>query len=444
MWIPRKQTTIAFTLLLTSCGAAVGTSSSETPAPQTAAPDTTAPDATAPDAAAPDTAAPDTAAPDNTQPSSRITDAVAAFPARLALTTKDGYIVTFSPQDDPVVTPGVMSPTGKVVVSASYMGGRTMVEWHQVRNDEIGAPVMIDGDFRPAAVAQDGKLVALISSAGASTTVVLATPSKGELRRWTFDSVLVPEAFANAFETPGGLPMGVFVIEYLAKHTYRVRVIDTATGELGLPLNLRDKGQTVDEVMTAVSRTAVFDPDNQLLFTLYQDATEGGKNVGSFIHTLGLFNGVWCLDVPKALGLADHPGALAINPNGSRLFAASSTGGVAGYNVSDITNFGPEMPEARTVAALGGDAFRVAVGASSDEVVVALDGRLFRLDPVTLEVRDSFTWDMGVEALTVLPDGSIVIVGTGRMTLVSPDDQILAERTVPGDLGEFTRVAAVD
>jgi hypothetical protein len=434
MWIQRKQTTIAFTLLLTSCGAAVGTSSSETPAPETAVPDTTAPDASAPD----------TAAPDATLLSSGITDAVAAFPARLALTTKDGYIVTYSHEDDPVVTPGVMSPTGRVVVSASYMGGRTMVEWHQVHNDEIGAPVMIDGDFRPAAVAQDGKLVALISSAGTSTTVVLATPSKGEVRRWTFDSVLVPEAFANAFEAPGGLPMGVFVIEYLAKDTYRVRVIDTVTGELGLPLNLRDKGQTVDEVMTAVSRTAVFDPDNQLLFTLYQDATEGGENVGSFIHTLGLFNGVWCLDVPKELGLADHPGALAINPNGSRLFAASSTGGVAGYNVSDITNFGPEMPEARTVTALGGSAQRVAVGASGNQVVVALGGSLFRLDPATLAVTDSFTWDMDIEALTVLDDGSVVIVGTGRMTLVSPDDQILAERPVPGDLGEFTRVAAVD
>ena len=425
MWIPRKQTAIAFTFLLTSCGAAVSTSSSETPAPETAAPET---------------AAPATSPPVST---TGITGAAAAFPARLALTTKDGYHVTFSPDADPVVTPGVMSPTGRVVVSGSYMGRQTMVEWHQVRTDQIGPPVMIDGDFRPAAVAQDGKLVALISSAGTSTTVVLATPSDGELRRWTFDSVLVPEAFTNAFETPGGLPMGVFVIEYLAKDTYRVRVIDTATGQLGLPLNLRDKSQTVDEVMTAVSRTAVFDPDNQLLFTLYQDATEGGENVGSFIHTLGLFNGVWCLDVPKELGLADHPGALAINPNGSRLFAASSTGGVAGYNVSDITDFGPEMPEARTITSLGGSAQRVAVGASGNQVVVALGGSLFRLDPATLAVKDSFTWDMDVEALTVLEDGSLVIVGTGRMTLVSPDDQIVAERPVPGDLGEFTRVAAI-
>ena len=113
------------------------------------------------------------------------------------------------------------------------MAGRTTVEWHHVRNDEISASVQIDGDFRPTAVAQDGKLVALIDSAGTTTTVVLATPGEGEVRRWTFDAVLVPEAFANAFETGSDLPIGVFVIEYLAANTYRVRVIDTKTGSSG-------------------------------------------------------------------------------------------------------------------------------------------------------------------------------------------------------------------
>ena len=102
------------------------------------------------------------------------------------------------------------------------------------------------------------------------------------------------------------------------------------------------------------------------------------------------------------------------------------------------------MPTARATAALDAESSRVAIGASTDEVVVALGGRLFRLDPVTLEVRDSFTWDMDVEALTVLDDGSIVIVGTGRMTLVSPHDTIRAERILPDHTGEVTRVAVVD
>jgi hypothetical protein len=434
----RNLTTIAATLLLASCGA-VTASSSDASDPAVVASTATDVVRTKSSSTSPVTEQTDTASTE----AAGITDAEAAFPARLAVTTKDGQVLTFSPHEDPVVTPGVMAPTGKVVVSASFMAGRTMVEWHHVRNDEISASIQIDGDFHPTAVAQDGKLVALVGSTPTSTTVVLATPSQGEVRRWTFDAVLVPEAFANAFDTGSDVPMGVFVIEYLAANTYRVRVIDTATGTLGLPLNLRDKGQTVDEVMTAVSRTAVFEPNNQLLFTLYQDATEGGENVGSFIHTLGLFNGVWCLDVPRELGLADHPGALAVSPDGSRLFAASSIGGVAGYVVSDITNYGPEMPSARANAALDASSQRAAIGASNDQVVVALGGSLFRLDPATLSVKDSFTWDMSVEALTVLDDGSLVIVGTGRMTMVSPDDQIMAERILPGDFAEVTRVAVV-
>jgi hypothetical protein len=378
-----------------------------------------------------------------TTPLGRVSDTEPAFPDRLALTTNDGHVITFSEGRDPIDTPGVMGPSGSVVVSSDTIDGRSTIEWHQLLTDEISASIQVDGEVRPTAISEDGELVALIGIVGKQTTVVLATQSQGEVRRWTFDALLVPEAFSNAYMPDGdGLPIGVFVIEYLATDTYRVRLIDTATGELGLPLNLRDKSQTVDEIMTAVSRTAVFEPNNQLLFTLYQDATEGGESVGSFIHTLGLANGVWCLDVPAELGLADHPGALAVNPAGSRLFAASSTGGVAGYEVDDVLAIGPEMPQASATTALPASAERVAIGASQDEVVLALGGSLFRLDPDTLAVRDSFTWDMDVEALTVLDDGGIVIVGTRRMSLLSADNQLLDEAPL-GDIGEITRVAVV-
>lgn len=433
MWTPKTQSAIALMLLLTSCGAEAA-SLTEPSRVVESAPSPTIPATTIPATTIP-------ASPDSTVADKKLV--AASFPARLALTTKDGQVVTFSSKKTPIVTEGLPAPMGDVVVSTSTHAGRTTVEWRDVSTNQISASVQIDGEFSPSAVAQDGKLVALIGSAGTSTTVVLATPSNGEMRRWTFDAVLVPEAFSNAFDPAGdGLPIGVFVIEYLAADIYRVRVIDTATGQLGLPLNLRDKTQSVDEIMTAVSRTAVFEPNNQLLFTLYQDATEGGENVGSFIHTLGLVNGVWCLDVPAELGLADHPGALAVNPAGSRLFAASTTGGVAGYEVSDVLNIGPEMPEARTTTALPASAERVAIAASQDEVVLALGSSLFRLDPVTLAVRDSFTWDMDVEALTVLDGGSIVIVGTGRMTLVSADNQIVDEAPI-GKIGEVIRVAVI-
>jgi hypothetical protein len=148
--------------------------------------------------------------------------------------------------------------------------------------------------------------------------------------------------------------------------------------------------------------------------------------------------------VPAELALAENAGALAVSPDGSRLFAASGGGGVAGFLVNDVTTITPQEPEARTTAALGVSADIVAIGASNDEVVVALGGSIFRLDPDTLAVNDSFVWDMDVEALTILDDRSIVIVGTGRMTLVSPDNKLLAERVLPLNAGEITRVAVVD
>jgi hypothetical protein len=437
MWTQRKHTSILLALLLSSCGASAASTSDDSTAPEPTTPVTAAP---APAITAPATTV-GAATPSNAK---SIPSIEAAFPARLAVIGKGGNTATFSPGVDPIVTDGLTSPTGEVVVSSDTFDNRSNIEWHETEDDRITAMIQIEGEFRPTAVAQDGELVALTARQGNTTTVVLATPSDGEVKRWTFDVVLVPEAFANAYEPGSSLPIGVFVIEYLDTNTYRVRVIDTATGELGLPLNLRDKSQLVDEVMTAVSRTAVFDPMNQLLFTLYQDATEGGENVGSFIHTLGLINGVWCLDVPRELGLADNPGALAVSPDGSRLFAASSIGGVAGYKVSDITDFGPEMPEARTTTAVDATAPHVAIAASRDEVILALGGSLFRLDPDTLEVRDSFAWDMDVEAMTLLDDGSAVIVGTGRMTMISADNTLLAERALPTEVGEVIRVAVID
>ena len=98
--------TVVVTLLLCSCGSAAASQSGDDvgadPVPfridRVGVRDTTSTDQSS-----------TTAAP-------RIVDAEAAFPARLALTTKDGQVITFSPHEDPIVTPGVMAPTGKVVV----------------------------------------------------------------------------------------------------------------------------------------------------------------------------------------------------------------------------------------------------------------------------------------------------------------------------------------
>ena len=105
--------------------------------------------------------------------------------------------------------------------------------------------MQIDGDFRPTAVAQDGKLVALIGIDGNIDDRRAGDAGAGrdaplDVRRSARSRGIRQRVRPNG----DGPPMGVFVIEYLAANTYRVRVIDTATGSSGLPLNLRDKSQT--------------------------------------------------------------------------------------------------------------------------------------------------------------------------------------------------------
>ena len=202
---------VVIVLLLASCGSAKASSTGDS---------TPATSVTQPPNPVTSSGTTDVARSSTTEHS--IVDAQAAFPARLSVTTKDGQVVTFAPHANPVITSAVSAPTGKVAVSAAAANGNTTVEWHDLSNDAVTASIRIGGELHPTAVAQDGQLVALISSAPDSTTVVLATPSGGELRRWTFDSVVVPEAFADAASVDG-LPIGVFVIEYLAEHTYRVQ-----------------------------------------------------------------------------------------------------------------------------------------------------------------------------------------------------------------------------
>jgi hypothetical protein len=428
---------IVLSLLLASCGAANASPPGVTRVTESAAHTSPTTESTA--AIAPTSIANTTAA----------APADSKRPAML-LTAATGDVIMTGGGQREVRVRGIVSPSQRLVVSGSRLADGTLVEWRNAATSEIIGSATIAGDFHPVAIDPTDKIVALVDGdpadhARASTTVVLVDAAHGELKRWTFSGAIVPEAFANFFSDASGLPGGVFVIEYLGATTYRVRVIDPADGTLGLPLNLRNKAETIDQQMTAVSRTAVFDPMTQMLFTLYQgQATENGQPEGAFIHTLGLINGVWCLEVPEALGLADHAGALAVSPDGQHLFAASSTGGVASYTVADITD-SPDMPTARTVTSVGSTSAssHVAVAASYGAVVVALDRQIFYLDPITLAVRDELTSEVPVEALTARPDGSVVVVGSGRAVTVAPSHQLLDEMRLPADLGEVTRVAVV-
>lgn len=375
---------------------------------------------------------------------SQIAQASVGFPP-LTLLASDATVAMYDGTDRAVELSGILTAGGDAVVSATTdVPGSTRVEWHRVPTGELLSGHVVDGDLTVSAVSSDGTLAALTDAepGGTSTmsNIVVVNRNDGVLGQWSLAGNVVPEAFANAYVAEGnGMPIGVFAIEYLEPDVYRVRVIDTATGELGLPLNLRNKSQTVDEAMTAISRTAVFDRHHQLLFTLYQGTVDDMDDQYAFIHTLGLINGVWCLEVPEQLDLGEHTGALAVTPVGDRLYVASPNGGVASYRVADVTDINAE-PVADTVAQLDLSGSRVAIAATGDEVVVAFGSTVARLDPVTLAVRDTFVWDMSIEAVAVADNGDLIVAGSGRTTRISADRELVAERSLPARIADITSV----
>ena len=224
---------------------------------------------------------------------------------------------------------------------------------------------------------------------------------------------------------------------------YRVRVVDTASGDLAPPLDLRDKGQTVDEQMLGYGRTHVLSPMNGLLFALYRGLDGKGQGY-AFVHTLGFVNGVYCLDLPQQLDLANVPGAIALLDDESELAVVSANGTVSEFAIDDITDPAKTPAPIRTTAVWAGtNTSGPAADARGSTLLVGQDDALRWIDPTSLTVRAVLHWDMQIEAVALLPNGTAIAAGTGRVSVITPDGQLAAEIPLPGNVGPIARVVVV-
>jgi hypothetical protein len=326
--------------------------------------------------------------------------------------------------------------------------GATTVVWRSLADGNELAQLEVTGSLTASATDMSGDVVALTRPNPVdptATEIVIAT-RQGEAFRRGYDAELLPEGFTNAYN--GSLPIGLFVIEYLepppadpsAPRPYRVRVLDTATGDLGLPLNLRDKSQQVDEDMLGFSRTHVTSRLNGLLFTLYRglDDDESGY---AFVHTLGFVNGVWCLDLPSELHLEGLPGALALSDHESRLVVASANGYLTDFVIEDITDPAREPVARRTVGAwTPSDSSAPSLSATNDMLLVGQGDTLRWIDATTLTSTRNLSWDMQIEAVLLLDGGDAVAAGTGRLSQISPNGDLVAEVPVPSTFGRVSRI----
>ena len=336
--------------------------------------------------------------------------------------------------DDRVVA--VRDGTAGVPVGAIVgMDDRTIVAvedgsltWRDSVGGVVTARVELTDDVVPLVTDLDGRYVALGPPDGepaegtivigrAETTLEVRSPS-GDGHRVTLPGNFVPEAFST--EPSGGQAPSVFLVEYLpadAPTHYRVRVLDWATGELRWPSNLRDKVQAVDTEMAGISRDQVVAADRGLLFTLYRGHHAGEGEDYAFVHVLGMTGGVWCLEVPAALGLGAAPGAVAVSPDERTLYVASANGALAEYDIDAVLDPQRDPSATRVTSGLPAGDARPALTVAEHGPVLAQAGAVAWVDARSLEVFAEHALGSSISALAG-GDGDRVVAATADGVVV--------------------------
>lgn len=254
------------------------------------------------------------------------------------------------------------SPDGTVAVltlgpEVGDIGPERPINWISLPEGELLAEGSMGSAQELTATSLDGTFAGFTSRAAPApehsiagirrtSTIEIMSRHDGLVFSLELDGNFVPEAFSRRIVDD--IPSQVFLLEYFPADSptfYRVRVLSTSTGEVSLPLNLRNKTQQVDERMAGFSRSQTVAEEHGLLFTLYRgtiDGTPDGEPY-AFVHTLDFADGVWCLDVDPRLELDRMAGSLAVG--GDRLYVASANGHVGSYPIPSISdpNLSPSM-----------------------------------------------------------------------------------------------------
>ena len=221
-----------------------------------------------------------------------------------------------------------------------------------------------------------------------------------------------------AFDAVKNDGLGVYVIEYTnaADAHYRVRVFETAAGQLG-SYTVADKGDP-NEPMTGVRLSGVFSPDGQWLYSVY-----ARENKGAFVHALNLTQPfAFCLELPGSGWAKDantFQWSLAITPDGRHVYAANGPMGL----VAQIDNDGmPRVARTGKIGSVGATARGLVQNVEAKEMgpngaVVSQDGRtlvtagtngLIWIDTDTLRARTRVLTNWTVWSLAASPDGAMI------------------------------------
>jgi hypothetical protein len=199
--------------------------------------------------------------------------------------------------------------------------------------------------------------------------------------------------------------------------------------------------------MAGTSRTQVYAAASGLLFTLYKPAPTGADETWEygFVHTLATsWSGVYCIDLPEQLGMADHDGSLALRHDEGALFVVTSGGRLAEIKLAEPSQ-ALKVDRLVGLGVSGGE--RPVIAAGRDHLWVGIGQRLIVVDPASLQVVGRADLPAPVTALT-LDDkgGDLVAADTDHLREWSVDalgavsENTSAAISVPAGLGPIARI----
>jgi hypothetical protein len=341
---------------------------------------------------------------------------------------------TWSAQDV-LASPGLERVFRVVPIS----NGARLIAMDPADGGEVSGMEVPQG-FIPRVASGSGESVALVLGGMSSvyepvardhTTILVARPGDGTIKRFELRGNFEPEAFSTDDRE-------LFMIQYLNDDLtrYSVRMMRISTGKV-MPIGRLTKAAPV--AMRGIGRTQVYSPDGETLYTLYtkqppnvahRDISDihNRNQVHAFVHMLNLSEG-WahCIDLPMPFGLNTDPASmLAISPDGTRLYAGD------GQRIALVTTPDQSVEWVKETSET----------TASAEALVGPDGRLFVGDGSVIRIFDGGTLDeigsfdapAGVGALGLSADGLQLFVGGGSEVFVidSETGRQVGTLTAPG------------
>jgi hypothetical protein len=262
--------------------------------------------------------------PESAEPAATIAPDTPLFLAQF----EDGIGAVAEGAAEPVWTEpdAVAAPDGSAVFSMRD-GGARLVRLDPRTGEQISAWPLQPGFEKIAAVAPDGRWVALTVREPDTTEVVVFDPDAGAA---VHRIVLPGDVYPEAFSVDGS---HLFALVTRGDH-YRVQTIDVATGER-YDTTDRDKTQ-LPEDMNGVAVHGVLSADRTLLATLYRNPVHADEP--AFVHVLDLQYGwSYCADLPPPFGTGPAGSdAIELTPADTVVVSTTHASRIAEIHIEEV------------------------------------------------------------------------------------------------------------